>query len=85
MSFIISKQLLQTLSKDLPIFKSKAVYVELRLFSHKSWSSGRLFFDLKKVTQGNEYQKFFLNKKFFIPSLLEKNIQHFNVKFCFVP
>jgi hypothetical protein len=46
---------------------SKAVYVEIRIFTSQSQSTGRLFFDNKKVTQGNEYQNFFVNKKFFVP------------------
>ncbi len=42
----------------------------LRLdFSSLHAPQARLFFELKKVTQGNEYQNFSLNKKFFIPCL----------------
>ena len=41
-----------------------------------------VIFSIKKVTQGDEYQNFLLNKKFFIPYLLSNNFPKPHLKFC---
>jgi len=61
MSFIISRQLIQTFSKVFAITEKAVLgWVKNLIFS---WFINRKNF--KKVLQGDEYQNFLLNKKFF--------------------